>query len=49
MFVVFTVISDVCCRGGDRREDEEMVCVCVCVCGGGGGSGLKNSVYLLSN
>ena len=31
MFVVFTVISDVCCRGGDRREDEEMVCVCVCV------------------
>lgn len=42
---MFTVISDVCCRGGDRREAGEVVSIC----GGSGGSGLKNSVYVLNN
>lgn len=46
MFFVFTVISVVGCRGGDRQEGRKGGWW---ICGGGRWSGLKNSVYLLKN
>lgn len=45
MFFVFTVTSDVCCRGGDRWEGRmERWCM-----SGGARSGFKSSVQLLKN